>query len=274
MTFAVADFPDLLRLLGEHPEWRAELRRHVLTDELLELPALVRLLAEAQTRTEEGLAGLTARVEALAEAQTRTEEGLAGLTARVEALAEAQTRTERRLEELAEAQRATEKQLALLTAQVAELTSGHARVVIELGALTGEVLELRYRARAPAYFSRLARRLRVLDSGVLADRLDEAVEAGQLDDAERDAILEADIVLRGKRRQDEADVYVVVEVSVTIDPHDVDRAADRAALLERLGRPVMPAVAGKVLTAGGARRARERGVWQFLDGHMASPTSG
>ncbi|MBI2911230.1 MAG: hypothetical protein HYY05_03745 [Chloroflexi bacterium] len=260
MAFTVADFPDLLRLLEEHPEWRAELRRHVLTDELLELPALVRQLAEAQARTEEGLAGLTIRVEALAEAQARTEQRLAGLAERVDALAEAQ--------------RATEKQLTLLTAQVAELTSGHARVVIELGALTGEVLELRYRARAPAYFSRLARRLRVLDSGVLADRLDDAVEAGQLDDAERDAILEADIVLTGKRREDRAEVYVVVEVSVTIDPHDVDRAAERAALLARLGRPVIPAVAGRVVTASVVQRARERGVWQALDGRVTSPNAG
>ncbi len=64
MAFTVADFPHLLRLLEQHPEWRAELRRLVLTDDLLGLPALVRGLAEAQTRTE-------ARVAELAEAQTR-----------------------------------------------------------------------------------------------------------------------------------------------------------------------------------------------------------
>ncbi len=246
MSFSFADFPDLLLLLEEHPEWRAELRRHVLTDELLELPALVRQLAEAQARTEERLAGLTARVEALVEAQARTEQ-------RLVALAEAQTGTERRL---------------------AELVLLQNRMATELDELRGEALELRYRAKAGSYFSRLARRLRVLDPGALADQLDDAVLAGQLEDAERDAILEANIVLTGKRRQDQADVYIVVEVSTTIDPHDAERAADRAALLERLGRPVIPAVAGAALTAEGARRARERGVWQFLDGHMASPTGG
>jgi hypothetical protein len=40
VAFTVGDFHDLIRLLEEHPEWRAELRRHVLSDELVELPSL------------------------------------------------------------------------------------------------------------------------------------------------------------------------------------------------------------------------------------------
>jgi len=39
MPFTVEDFQDLIRLLAQHPEWQAELRLHVLSDELLELPA-------------------------------------------------------------------------------------------------------------------------------------------------------------------------------------------------------------------------------------------
>jgi hypothetical protein len=41
MAFSVEDFQDLIRLLQERPEWRADLRRLVLTDELLALPELV-----------------------------------------------------------------------------------------------------------------------------------------------------------------------------------------------------------------------------------------
>jgi hypothetical protein len=63
----INDLHDLVRLLREHPEWQAELRRLILTDELLELPSLVRQLVEAQRRTEEQVAQLT-------EAQRRTEE--------------------------------------------------------------------------------------------------------------------------------------------------------------------------------------------------------
>jgi hypothetical protein len=39
MSFTIDDFPDLLRLLEAHPEWRAELRRVLLGDEILALPA-------------------------------------------------------------------------------------------------------------------------------------------------------------------------------------------------------------------------------------------
>ena len=89
MTFGLEDFQDLIRLLGERPEWRAELRRHMLTEELLQLPDLVRQLADAQVRTEQRLERLTSRVDELVGAQVRTEQRLEQLTVRVDELAAA-----------------------------------------------------------------------------------------------------------------------------------------------------------------------------------------
>jgi len=66
MAFTVQDFHDLVALVTQHPEWRAELRRLVLTEELLALPQIVHDLAEAQQRTERQIAQLV-------EAQRRTE---------------------------------------------------------------------------------------------------------------------------------------------------------------------------------------------------------
>jgi hypothetical protein len=43
MAFSVEDFQDLIRLLQERPEWRADLRRLVLTDELLAKVGLITL---------------------------------------------------------------------------------------------------------------------------------------------------------------------------------------------------------------------------------------
>jgi len=121
MAFEVKDYLDLVRLLQEHPEWRVELRRLLLTDELLTLPELVRELAEAQRRTEERVSRLEAVVEQLAEAQRelaeaqrRTEERVSRLEAVVEQLAEAQR-------ELAEAQRRTEERVSRLEAVVEQL---------------------------------------------------------------------------------------------------------------------------------------------------------
>ncbi len=46
MAFTVQEPSDLARLLVEHPEWRLELRRLLLSDELLSLPELMRQLSE------------------------------------------------------------------------------------------------------------------------------------------------------------------------------------------------------------------------------------
>lgn len=93
MAFTVRDYHDLIQLLSEHPEWREELRRTLLTDDFLALPGIVRELAEAQKRTEERLTRLENVVEELAEAQKRTQE-------RLDALVDAQARTERILGDL------------------------------------------------------------------------------------------------------------------------------------------------------------------------------
>ena len=81
MPFTVNDFQDLLALLGTHPEWRSELRRLVLADELIDLPGLVRDLAAVQLRTDQQLQVLTERVEALGQRMDQ-------LTERVDALAQ------------------------------------------------------------------------------------------------------------------------------------------------------------------------------------------
>jgi len=67
MAFTVSDFSDLARLLEEHPEWRSELRRLLLSDELLTLPQALRELVEVQRRAEDRLSRLETAVQNLAE---------------------------------------------------------------------------------------------------------------------------------------------------------------------------------------------------------------
>jgi hypothetical protein len=140
-----------------------------------------------------------------------------------------------------------------------------------VGELTGEALELRYARRAPAYLGRLAGRLRLIDTGQLAEQLHQAVLAGQLTDEEREAVLDADLVLRGRRYEDQTEVYFLVEVSAGIGQYDVERATQRANLLAKLGRHVIPAVAGRRIDPESAALARASGVWQVLDGRAIPP---
>src|SRR5215467_1312675 len=83
MSFIVADFQDLARILEERPEWRRELRRLLFTDELLALPEQA---AELRATTER-------RFQELAEAQQRTTEQL-------QVLADSHLRLEKRFEDL------------------------------------------------------------------------------------------------------------------------------------------------------------------------------
>jgi hypothetical protein len=48
----------------------------------------------------------------------------------------------------------------------------------------------------------------------------------------------------------------------------LERAVERAALLEKPGRAGTPVVGGWPITAEEASLARERGVWQALDGRV------
>jgi hypothetical protein len=250
VAFGVQDFQDLIRLLEQHPEWRADLRRLVLTDELLELPAVVRDLAE--------------QVRALAEAQRRTDADLVELRQVVRELAEAQRRTEEEVRALAEAQRQMAVDLSALRVVVGDMRD-------QLGTLRGRELERQYREHAGAYFDDILHRARLLSRQQLADLLDAAQDEGRFTPAERRDVLLADLVVSGRRPVDGAEVYLVVEVSVGVGLEDVERAARRAALLGRL-RPSLAAVAGERITREAEAQAQARGVWRVLDGGATAPS--
>ncbi|HEX3246770.1 MAG TPA: hypothetical protein VHX16_15290 [Chloroflexota bacterium] len=116
MAFSVEDFHDLVALLEQQPGWRADLRRLLLTEDLLALPDTVRRLMDAQERSETRLEKLEAAVQKLADAQERTE-------VRLGELASAQQQTEIRLGELAKAQERTEVRLGELVDAVLDLKS-------------------------------------------------------------------------------------------------------------------------------------------------------
>jgi hypothetical protein len=264
MPFTVEEFRDLVRILEERPEWRAELRRLVLTDELLTLPELVRDLVEAQRRTEE-------QVAALVEAQRHTEERVTTLEDRVAALIEAQQRTEAQVAALVEAQQRTDQQIAALTEAQLQTNYRLDTLTNDMAEVKGIVLELRYRDRAYAYFAPLIRRTRVLSGDELDALLEGAIAQGQLSEAEADELLLADLLLRGRRRADNSEVYLVVEVSWKVDPYDVERSVRRAALMGRIGIPAVPVVAGKEVLAEAANLAGMLQVWQLTNGQAIPP---
>jgi hypothetical protein len=133
------------------------------------------------------------------------------------------------------------------------------------------MIEQRYRNRAFAYFSRLLRGTHALTGDELVTLLERAVAAGRLSEDGMDEIAQADVVVRGQRRERPGDVYLVVEVSWGVGPGDVERAVRRAALLAQTGLQTMPVVAGERITDDAAELARAMRVWQVLDGRVTAP---
>lgn len=233
MPFTVAEFHDLVRLVEERPEWRAELRRLMLTDELLALPEQV---ARLRHDTEQGFQQLAAQIAGLTAAQARTEEQLVALT-------QAQTRTEQQLTVLSQAQARTEEQLVTLS-QAQGRTEEELRWLVswqrgEAGRRDGERYERDILRQAPALFN--GGQGGATDHPDVQQRLTTQLGpllAGNLFDATDNPLL-ADLVWwKGEQ-------MAVVEVSVQVDRQDVGRAERRAATLRRSGAPVMALVIGE-----------------------------
>ncbi|MGQ9555854.1 MAG: hypothetical protein ACUVWR_17275 [Anaerolineae bacterium] len=247
MDATIRDFHDLVRILEEHPQWRGQLRRLVLTEELLRLPEE---LASFRAETERRLA--------------RLEEALIGLTARVDALTA-------RVDELAKAQRRTEERLETLTARVDKLAQVQEGVLVDLGHLKGRDKEREFRERAPAYFGRYLSGLRVFSPAELARKLEPALEQGQLSLEEYQQVLEADVVARGRMRSTGEEVYLVVEVSWGAGLGDLERAVQRAGYLGRTGRRALPAIGGQEVFPQVEKEAVAKGVVVAADGRILWP---
>jgi hypothetical protein len=156
--------------------------------------------------------------------------------------------------------------MGIMKAGIKRLDVNVARLDANVGDLKGESLESRYRQRAASYLGRIVRRIQTLSTDELSTLLDDAVDQGRLVVAEKDEVMLADSVVRGKRRDDAAIVYLVVEISWGIGPYDVERAVQRASLLSKIGIPALPVVAGQTITSEAARLARTLRVWQVTDG--------
>lgn len=139
MAFTVKEFTDLLKLLDEHPEWREELRRRLLTDDLLALPEredrhfrqillILQELAEAQKRTEDELQALARRVE--------------GLTQRVDDLAAQVQALTKRVDDLTKRVDDLAAQVQALTKRVDDLTVQLQALAVRFEELTGQVQSL------------------------------------------------------------------------------------------------------------------------------------
>ena len=242
----IATFEDILAAMENNPQLQAAMRQHVLDQEFLQLPAIVRELqqtvAQLAQLVHDYIAATDARLSQIEERLDRLEAGQARLEGDVAELKAGQARLEGDVAELKAGQARLEGDVAeLKTGQarlegdVTELKGGQARLDGNMNRLIGSDYERKAARRA----SRLAQRqlslsdMRVIyaitmpDDNRLPELLDQAITAGRIDAEEADELENADLILAGPGQ------YVVAETSVTLDENDVRRARHRADLLAK-----------------------------------------
>ena len=282
-------FQDILNALERHPPLREALRLHLLGEEFLRLPEIVANLAA----TVEQILGV---ITAMSERQARTEadvaelkEGQAALTTRVANLEETAAETQgavARLEEtVAEMQGTvaeTQSAVARLDETVTEMQGTVARLDETMTEVQSNISTMRgtlNRLDGTDYERTAARRIRrsggrrlgltrpvivqsrtLPENDIIPSLLDNAIDDGLISEEQADEVDYADIIARG---QDANGVltYVVVEVSITVAPHDVTRARARADLLaQATGAPVLAAAVGTEITNDASSAAQQSRV--------------
>ena len=162
--------------------------------------------------------------------------------------------------------------VAQLKTDVAQLKTDVAQLKTDVAQLKGSDLEhrLHRKIRALASQALALRRPRVVQGPVqeperdFADRVEDALDGGRIT-AEQEARIEAtDFILRAKRRDDRAPVWVAVEASNKVHVGDIERAwATADALRAVFDVDAVAVAAGYGIDPPDAERAKASGV-RFL----------
>ena len=231
------DYRDLIALLREHPDWKAELRREILDEQFLQLPALVRDNSSDIRELKLVVAQNSADIRQNSADIRQNSDDIRKNSIDIQKLTAA----------LAEFAHATDLRFT--------------RVETKLGDLDGGQLESWYRSHPEALAIGRLRKVRVANISDLVD-LTEAVEEGRISASQGRGLAELDLLIAGRegRAQESRDAWLAVEVSGTIDNHDVTRAAERAATLRTFGFNAYGAVAGRAVSPPVVKLAAELGV--------------
>ena len=271
---------DILAALREHPEWRKavwnafladdreaeEIRKKLLTDDLLRLPSQLETAEEARKGDQNQA---WEAIRDLADAQRKTDATLGSFMESTQAFQRSMEEFKRSMEEfkrsMEEFKEATEKRFR--------------GIERELDSVVGESMEGKAKSKIGNYARAVVRKLHVFESNTINDLIDTALEAGDLSEEEAVALGATDILAAGKDKETGEAACVAAEISRTIDEHDVDRAEKRAVLLLKAVRSAIaadaptfsglfpgvpqkayPIVIGRRITDRARREAERRGV--------------
>ncbi len=193
---SVISLGDIYRALKAHPQWALELRRVLLSADLLELPA-------------------------------RFEEFAKEVKEQFKKIDERFEQVDKRFEQV-------EERLDRLEKDVEELKRDVAQLKIDVADLKGDNFERKVRERAHAYFGRFFLKVKVIPGETWLEVLDEAVSQGIITWEERNYALDLDVLIRCRKKEEPRELLLAVEASVSAYEKDAERALKRAEIFSKV----------------------------------------
>jgi len=244
-----------LKALKEDPEFAAEVRALLLSEDLLNLPPKfdrmekkvdrieykVDKLEERQTRLEERQDRLEKKVDKLVEEVAGLKQDVDILKKDVDTLKKDVDTLKKDVDTLKKDVDTLKKDVDILKKDVDILKKDVDILKKDVAYLKGSDRERWYRDRAHAVFGRIILKGKPFEEKA-AEILWDAYKRGQISKEERDEVLSSDLLWSGER--DGKFVVLVVEGSFTISQDDVERAKKRAEILRKLGILAIPVVGG------------------------------
>ena len=273
---SISTTTDFLRLLREDPEFRAQVRQELQIQELMELPEKFAALASQTQQEFSEIKSRLTRLEAIIAAQqtaiTELQDAVTKLQA---AITELQAAVAKLLETVAKQQTAiTELQDAV--AKLLETVDRHEDLLTRMDGRLGRLEGAEYERRVSRTFiGVLSRALGGLRHGRLmhssaygtipefSELMGASADDDKISHSQWYEILLTDAVVRGVK--DGETIYAVAEISLTVHQDDIDRAAERAAIIQQAtGATTYPIVIGDSIPPQQQAQASSKGVTALI----------
>jgi outer membrane murein-binding lipoprotein Lpp len=273
-TFSTVE--EFLEILRRQPELLEAARRLIVQDDLLALPSVLADFIEATNRNFELVNQRLERLEydvTVLKEDVKVDvkelkEDVAVLKEDVKELKEDVAVLKEDVKELKGDVAVLKTDVKELKGDVATLKTGQNRMQGQLDNLIGTDYERKVARRIRRTADRnlsiqnaqLVQSVAITDNPLITDLSDAAVRNGIITTNQADELEDADVVVKGSD-SDGDEAYAVAELSVTIHHDDIDRALDRAKILQQAtDKASVPAVIGADISDENREYARSLDV--------------
>jgi chromosome segregation ATPase len=281
--YSIVTFADILRALKSHPDWLEELRKIILTTELLELPKkfdeLLKRVEKIESDVEilkqdvavlkqdvavlkQDVAVLKQDVAVLKQDVAVLKQDVAVLKQDVAVLKQDVAVLKQDVAVLKQDVAVLKQDVAVLKQDVEILKKDMAYLKGEFGRFKGKDFERTIKDKHYAYFGKLLRKTKLVQFEEILQIIDDAEEKGLIKEEQRDSLLNLDIIVKGQIKSTQKPVVLAVEISYSLYEDDIERAIERAQILAQiLHEEVIPTVVTAEVREDVEKLADNKGIF-------------